>query len=278
MNSALLWRAGALCSLVWVTTVLPAWAQSTPRWEAGLGAALLDIPQYRGADRRSQLVLPLPYVVYRGDVIKADREGARAVFFESRQTEINLSAQLSPPLDSNDNPARAGMPRLAPTAELGPSMQWRLHAPVGSGVLSLHWPLRAVFTLERQTRLVGWQSTPHLQWASASVLPGWRVSAQTGPILASRAYHAYYYDVDATQATPDRPAYQARGGYGGWQVLTAASTRWDQLWFGAFVRAESLQGAIYADSPLVWQRSAVTAGVAMAWVFARSSESVLVKP
>ena len=43
---------------------------------------------------------------------------------------------------------------------------------------------------------------------------------------------------------------------------------------GAFMRHDSLQGAGFAASPLVRERSQWSAGIALSWVFASSSRSL----
>ena len=87
-------------------------------------------------------------------------------------------------------------------------------------------------------------------------------------------YELGYYGVDAAYATPQRPAYRARGGYAGWRALTALSRRVGSVWMGAFVRYDSLRGAVFADSPLVRRDHEVTAGIGVSWVFATSSQLV----
>ena len=54
-------------------------AKDLPLWELGLGVAGLWFPDYRGADETRGYVLPVPYVVYRGEFFKADRNGIRGM-------------------------------------------------------------------------------------------------------------------------------------------------------------------------------------------------------
>jgi hypothetical protein len=64
--------------IVFMMAVTPlAGAAELPLWEVGAGVAVIDFPDYRGADERRVLVLPFPYVVYRGELLQADREGLR---------------------------------------------------------------------------------------------------------------------------------------------------------------------------------------------------------
>ena len=46
-----------------------------PLWEAGLGVTALSFPDYRGSDHQRGYLLPLPYLIYRGQVFRADRDG-----------------------------------------------------------------------------------------------------------------------------------------------------------------------------------------------------------
>jgi MipA family protein len=52
------------------------------------------------------------------------------------------------------------------------------------------------------------------------------------------------------------------------------SRRFSRYWVGAFVRYANLSGAQFADSPLVRQKSVLSGGVALAWVFGQSSTMV----
>ena len=97
-------------------------AHELPLWEAGGGAAVIDFPDYRGSDERHTFVLPVPYVVYRGEFLKIDRERVRGLFFKTDKAELDISLNGSVPVKSADNRARQGMPDLEPTLEVGPSL------------------------------------------------------------------------------------------------------------------------------------------------------------
>jgi hypothetical protein len=47
-----------------------------------------------------------------------------------------------------------------------------------------------------------------------------------------------------------------------------------KYWLGAFVRWDSLNGAVFADSPLVKSENYFAAGVGIAWIFRKSSTLV----
>jgi hypothetical protein len=75
-------------------------------------------------------------------------------------------------------------------------------------------------------------------------------------------------------ATPQRPAYEAHGGYAGLFSIVSLSRRFDGYWVGAFLRADTLRGAVFDDSPLVRRESYVAGGAAIAWVLGTSREMV----
>lgn len=249
-----------------------------PLWELGLGVGALTLPDYRGAADRTNYLLPIPYVVYRGEWLRADREGARAVLLDAQRIEVDLSLNASPPARADSRGARAGMDDLPATVELGPNVNYTLwRAASGRAQLDFRLPVRAVMTVERSPRYVGAVLAPHLNLDLAGLAGGWRLGMQAGPVFASQRYHQHFYGVDASDARPGRPAYRADGGYGGWQALAAVSRRFERTWVGAFVRYDHLGGAAFSDSPLVERRHGLMAGIGVSWVLMTSRRSVLVE-
>jgi len=70
--------------------VSPASAEEKPLWEAGLGVGIVSFPEYRGSSKHRTWVLPTPYFVYRGKILKTDRGGVRGAFFDSEDEPIQL--------------------------------------------------------------------------------------------------------------------------------------------------------------------------------------------
>jgi outer membrane scaffolding protein for murein synthesis (MipA/OmpV family) len=256
---------------------LPGHTGPLPLWEVGAGVAVASLPDYRGSDVRNTYFLPAPYLIYRGQIFKADREGVRAAFYESDRLEINLSLNVGLAYGNKDNPLRRGMEALRPTLETGPTADVKLwRSADGKSVVDLRLPLRAAFTLSSSPRQVGWLFSPNLHWSvrDSGLAPGWKLSAQAGPIFATRSHHAYFYSVSPEEALPRRPAYAAPGGYSGTQIAAILSKRFSRYWVGAYMRYDNLNGAVFADSPLVQRRSSLATGVAVAWVFGTSGTMV----
>lgn len=257
--------------LLLAMAALPAFAtaQEQPLWELGLGVGALRVPHYRGSDQDHGWVLPVPYFVYNGEVLKANREGAHALLFERDSVELELSLTAGLPAHSKDDDARRGMDDLAPTVELGPSLNWSL-ARGADWKLELRVPVRAALTVESQPRMIGWTSTPNLR---LGLRPGgdWALGLQAGPVWGSRGYNGHYYDVPREDARPERPAFQSAAGWGGAQATGTLRRRFGRFWTGAFLRYDTLHGAVFDDSPLVQRHENLSFGVALSWVFAASS-------
>lgn len=253
----------------------PAHAADLPKWEVGLGLGALTLPDYRGSDEQNAYVLPVPIVVYRGDRLRADRDGLRAKLFDSDRLMLDISLSGGVPVRSNSNAAREGMPDLKPSIELGPQLVWRMAGSWEDGYrLMARLPLRKVVAIG-SAQDAGWSVTPTLSFdVFDQPDPGWRFAVSGGPYFGDRAAHAYVYDVAPEFATPDRPAYAAKSGYGGAQVTLTLSRRMGRAWFGSFVRGSTVAGAAFEDSPLVRQSNNVTAGVSLAWSLWESAERV----
>lgn len=266
--------AACACALL---AAFPAAAEPLPLWEAGLGLAAISLPDYRGADTSRAYVLPAPYFVYRGEFLKADRSGVRSTLFNTERVELNLSLNATLPVSSKNNAVRQGMASLRPTVELGPTLSVNLwNAPSGKMKLDLRTPLRTAVTMESSPRQIGWLFGPNvnLDVRDPFGMPGWNLGMLAGPLFQSRRYNSYFYGVGAGDATAARPRYEARGGYAGSQFTAAVSRRFDRYWVGGFLRYDTLGGASFEDSPLVQRKNAVSAGVAVTWIFGQSSTMV----
>ena len=259
----------------------PCLADQQPLWEFGVGMAGLSLPDYRGADTRSSYLLPVPYLVYRGQLLRADRGGVRATLFDSERVDLNLSFNLGLATRNGDNLARRGMPDLRPTLEVGPTLDFSLwRSATRRSSLDLRLPLRTAITVESSPRNIGWLFSPsfYFNMRDPIGMKGWKLGVQGGPMFATRSYNSYYYTVDPAQSLAERPAYAAPGGYSGVQFTTTLTKRFSRYWVGAFLRYDNLSGAAFLDSPLVQRRDGLTAGVGFAWVFAVSPHSVYVDP
>ena len=254
----------------------PASAEEKPLWEAGLMVGVVSFPEYRGASRHRTWVLPTPYLVYRGQILKTDRGGVRGTFFDSDRVELNLSLSASVPVDSSNDGPRRGMPDVQPTVEFGPSLVYNLWRDKERRErLDLRLPLRAAYSIKGGVKYAGLTFSPSLNYNTPVFgSSGWHFGALAGPIFANTRQHKYFYEVEPRYATPERPAYRASGGYSGSQFIVSLSKRFDKFWLGGFMRYDTLHGAAFVDSPLVERKNSWMGGMGVAWIFGKSSKTV----
>jgi outer membrane protein len=272
------WRVTLALSLELAACALPVCrAEDRPLWEFGLGAGAIAFADYRGADSARLYPLPVPYFVYHGKMFRADRDGVRGMLFNTPMVELNLSVDATTPVNSRNSDARAGMPDLKSIVEIGPSLDVHLWRSSNDRLrLDLRIPVRKAFTIERQPRATGWFVAPRINLDLRNIAghSGWDMGMFVGPLFADRQYHDYFYSVAATYAAPGRPAYQAAGGYSGTELLVSTSRRVRNLWFGAFLRYDTLTGAAFLPSPLVRSHSYWAGGFGVAWLIGKSQQLV----
>jgi outer membrane protein len=240
-----------------------------PLWEVGAFAFGVSQQAYPGADQNVQRALALPFVLYRGRVLRADRETAGLRAFKTETFELDIGVAGAFGSSSKDIDARRGMDDLGTLVEFGPRLKWNL-GEVAGGRVRLELPLRGVFDLNDSLAHRGMAFEPELQWRTRTE-GGWFWSLGAGAIFADRRLADTFYRVTAAEVTPDRPAYDARAGRVAWRgsVSVARSLGPDWRVFG-FVRTDSVAGAANEDSPLVRRTTGATAGIGLSWTWMRS--------
>ncbi len=249
-----------------------------PLWELGVGIGFLQMPDYRGSDKIRSYFLPYPYVVYRGGILKVEEQRISGRIFNTERVTLNFSGYGAVPVKSSDNSARAGMPDLDPTFEIGPALDVTiLDNRENHYSLKFALPMRAVFSTDfSSVTYEGWLVSPRLNFEKGDIIPktGLHLGISAGPLFADSGYHEYYYTVEPAYATAFRPAYDADGGYSGSTLTIGLSKSYKQLRFNAFVSADFLDGAVFDDSPLVKTRTSIMSGVSVSWVFFKSAKTV----
>ena len=246
-----------VCSVVASLWAPLSQSEEKPLWEFGMGAGAIEFPDYRGSDEMQVYPVPVPYFVYRGRFLRADRDGVRGELFDRRYVELSVSVNGTIPVNSEDNDARRGMPDLKPTFELGPSLELHVWRSTDEKMkLDVVMPVRLPITLESSPQSLQWTFAPRLNIDFDDVgRTGWNFGAGIGPVFAADRFHDYYYSVPARYATPTRPEYHADGGYSGMHALAGFSKRFPNYWVGAFLRYDWLGGAEFEDSPLMRTRT-----------------------
>ncbi len=261
-----------------VLSPVRAWCAEKPLWELGAGLFFLQMPDYRGSNENRRYLLPYPYFVYRGEILRVEKERISGRIFETDRLLLDISGHGSAPVSSSDNPDRRGMEDLDPTFEIGPSLKVTLlENRQDHYKLTFTLPIRAAFSTDLSSvRHEGWVFHPRLVFEKADMIAGsgLNLGISAGPMFADRGYHRYFYGVDPPYATPSRPAYEAGGGYSGSTLTVGLSKNLKPFIVSAFVSVDFLQGAVFEESPLVKNKYAVMAGFAVSWVFLKSSRMV----
>ena len=250
-----------------------------PKWELGVVAGAARIPHYRGAEEYKWYVVPLPYFVYRGERVQADREGIRGLFYKGPRVETDISLGGNPPVKDGTG-AREGMPDLDPLVELGPAARLFLYKGRVVSSIALQASARGVCSFDRDDLGPGYVGLRgDLALILGSFIPSrgspWRMGARADVDFGDQDYHRYFYDVDPVYVLPGRPEYHSEPGYGGCSVSAFVVRKlFDGVSVSAYGKWINIEGAVYEDSPLVREHDNFIFGTALTWRFAESKVRV----
>ena len=249
-------------------------SDSHNKWELGAGVGALSIPDYRGSNQRNEYVLPIPYLRYYGDKLKVDRDGGRFYLYEDESFNADISMAFAPPVESDENAARQGMPDLDYVIEVGPRLQFNLYESEDKDFrFRFFLPVRAAIATDfNSAEYIGITVSPYLE--TRYHLYEWEHALSMGPMWASDKYHDYFYEVKSQYATTQRPEYNPSSGYNGSRITYTLSKRYKKVFIGFFTRYDSLKGVSFKESPLVKQDDSFMFGLALSWVFVTSKTRV----
>lgn len=249
--------------------------EAPPLWTAGLFAVAADHAVFPGASRRSTNATILPFVTYRGPVLRFEGGTAGVRAMQTPRAQLDFSGAASFGSGGRDSGAREGMPAVGTLVELGPSLRVNLGELDVDGnppAWRADLPWRFVFDANRGLDYVGLSFEPRLTWR----LPDqgdWSPSLYASALFGSRGLNDLYYGVAPAYATPTRPAYEARRGL----VATRLGTSWSRM-LGSDVRlalhlgVETVRGAANAGSPVVGRMADPTVAITLTWTAFRSDE------
>ncbi|MDH5547947.1 MAG: MipA/OmpV family protein [Gammaproteobacteria bacterium] len=243
-------------------------AQTLPRWEIGGGLFGVHLPYYRGAAKSRNLFLPYPILRVRGDKYSVDsRDSARRWFHLSDRMTLSMSLGWGLPVPKESTGARKDLDGLPPSLEFGPKLSIRLTRK-GKHNLDLKLPLRFGVAADFSgVYYQGWLASPYLYYLYQHWDGGrFRVGAASGFRYSNQSFQNFYYGV------PD--VYQASGGYGGWWNSLAMYKQVGNFELTLYVRYDFMEGATFADSPLVETRRYLAGGAILTWWFLRSKVMV----
>lgn len=246
-----------LMAVVWAISAAQAYAapqpvSQSPEIEVGVGLVTQTSADYRGATSYKTQGLPLPYLLYRGKFLKADRDGVRGDLVVQPWYELSMSVGAALSGGADHSAIREGMPALDSSVEFGPSLNFNLSGPHMDEGWILRIPARAGLTFSsRGLGFIGYVFDPNVAWRQPDLVAGWEGTITFGAMWADRKNHQYYYSVAPEHATEMRPAYTADAGYSGAYTRLSMYREIDAWRFGFSLRYDNLSGADFRDSPLV---------------------------
>ncbi len=236
-----------------------------PKFELGLGVASLYYPNYIGSTTTQVVTLPLPYVRYRGDYIRIDKDGLSGKLFGVKDLRLELSVNGSLPASSEENGVRVGMPDLDLTGEIGPKLVYNIFEQ-GVSLLEFELPVRAVLSTDfKSINYVGVVTSPQLKYSLNYEHIEW--TFKTSVSFANQDYHNHFYGVKSQYSTPTRETYNAQNGFSGFRNKVGVTYQKESWWMGAFVSHFDISEAVFKESPLVQTHDAFYMGFGVAYIF-----------
>ena len=222
-----------------------------PVWDFGLGVGAVSFDDYRGADTTHVYVLPVPYLYYRGNFLKADRNGIRGKLFRQDWIELNISAGATTPV--RRNATRAGMPDL--TLHRGDRSVGRsASVQIGGRAHQVRCALAAArphsrFKPDRIRSARSSRRNAAIDIKDVLGFQGWYFGALAGPLFADHRYHDYFYTVAPQFATPERPAYKATRRLRGCRISRCAVETLSLVLGGSVRAARHARGRRIREQP-----------------------------
>ncbi len=240
-----------------------------PLWEAGFFGVVGAQQAYPGSKQRVRSGIVLPFLVWRGEVLRAEQGGVGLRAARTATWEIDVGVAGSFGSAPADNSARRGMPSIGTLAELGPRVKWDLGAAPGNGRWRATLPLRAVIDVSHGLADRGWALEPEIGWGARA--GGWGYGVNLGLLVGDRRLADTFYGVAPVYATATRPAYEAKAGLIATRLSVSLGRRVAENWrvFG-FARVDTVMGAANRSSPLVERTNGLSLGVGLAWTGWRS--------
>jgi outer membrane scaffolding protein for murein synthesis (MipA/OmpV family) len=241
-------------------------------WVMGLGLGVFEYHFYPGAKKTKQLIFPVPYFTYRSPSFEIHR-GFKSFLYHGETVVLDVSADFGLPVDSDDTLARQGMPDLDFVLQLGPSLEFLLNDRKNSYFdMRFELPLRIAIASDfSYVENIGYLIEPKFSFNHRRQNgKGIAQKASIGLKFATQDYHAYYYNVSDEFANATRTTFKSNSGFGGSFAKYRISYKTDDYIYWAFMRYQSLRGAVFEDSSLVLKKDYFFVGLGFSWLFASS--------
>jgi outer membrane scaffolding protein for murein synthesis (MipA/OmpV family) len=250
-----------------------------PLYELGAGLITLNIPNYPGAGSNTPRYIPVPLVIYRGDLFRQDEDGSRLRLINSDVFELGMSGGFNFQIDSDENKSRKGMPDTDTLFGIGPGIIVRLLKGDPLNKLTLGLGLRINLAFGNDFFFVkeqGWIIEPNIRyWRKFSKDSAFSLFSGLSMSYGDKKYNQFFYQVNDRYKTSSRDSYDAKEGVvdiagsigGGYDFSDKGS-----VFLGLF--QSNLTTAANKSSPLVEEQVNTGIVAGFTWLFFQSKDLV----
>lgn len=186
-------------------------------YEIGLASGGGYITDYPASNEKRFRNITVPSFRYRGKILKSDRRGTRAQFFETERSNIDLSFGASFPASSSQNKAREGMEDLDWLGEIGPRYNLTLYKHNRKRI-EIQFPLRTVFSTDFTfTKYRGLRFYPQIDFEHF-LTEKIRINMSFKMNWVTEELADYFYEIKPSEVTSERNVFNAKGGFVGHNV------------------------------------------------------------
>jgi len=241
-----------------------------PLWEFGLAAYGRYGPAYPASEDSQLDILPLPYPIYRGKILRMGDDTDKPVrthLFRRDRVKLDLDFGINFSAKSDDIEARMGMPDLDLLLEMGPELEFQFAPEPFGGKMFLALQARGATSVDGLNP--NWRGVVYsTEFKFQRPFQDSEFILKLTPEWASTGYMDFFYGVAPAYATPERPLYEAGSGYLGTRLsLTFKYAVTEKFDIVGGLRFGFYKGAANADSPLFTQQTTSGVMLALVWKF-----------
>ena len=229
-------------------------------WGLRLVAFGQSFPAYPSSSDQNLTVLPIPYPVYRGKILRFGEDLdtiANSQLLNANRVNLSVGLSASFPEDSDNLSGRSGMPDLGLLIEAGPELNLALSGgPDDHREFLLSLQIRGAVSMDGfEATGRGFVFNPELEYLRRHFIDSkTELRLRVSPAWATSNYANYFYGVDPEFATPDRASFDAASGYLNTEFLVGLNRKiTSQLEFRGSVRLWVNKGSANNASPLYQQ-------------------------
>lgn len=244
-----------------------------PLYEIGGGFAYFTVPNYPGSKNSSFRFIPFPLAIYRGNVLRADEDGARARLMNSKVYELGFSGGFNFPIKSSENNIREGMPDTDALVGLGPAIIFKLRK-TPTQKINAAVAFRSNFEFKNMDHVTerGILIEPYIRfWLKSSPKSPLTYFTSVSFGYADSKYNSFFYSVPFEFKSNVRGQYRAKAGIVDTSVALALNYDFSQkvsIFTG--IAHSTLAYSANNKSPLIESSENYIALFGLTWLFEES--------